>query len=60
MKIDYKGNTSQNGTPTPSSPIPINVVSGDNTIHICGKNLFDKDNANILNACDLVNNYKYR
>lgn len=39
MKIDYKGNTSQNGTPTPSSPIPINVVSGDNTINICGKNL---------------------
>ena len=38
------GQTSQNGTPTPSSPIPINVVSGDNTINICGKNLFDKDN----------------
>ena len=38
-KIDLLGNTSQNGTPTPSSPIPINVVSGDNTIEICGKNL---------------------
>jgi len=33
------GNTSQTGTPTPSSPIPINVVSGDNTITSCGRNL---------------------
>lgn len=33
------GQTSQTGTPTPSSPIPINVVSGDNEIDICGKNL---------------------
>ena len=33
------GQTSQTGTPTPSSPIPINVVSGDNEINICGKNL---------------------
>ena len=38
----FKGNTTQNGTPTPDSPIPVNVVSGDNTIDICGKNLFDK------------------
>ena len=42
MKLDLKGNTSQDGTPTPSSPIPVNVVSGDNTIDICGKNLFDE------------------
>lgn len=32
MKINLLGNTSQTGTPTPSSPIPVNVVSGDNTI----------------------------
>ena len=38
-KFDLKGNTSQDGTPTPSSPIPVNIVSGDNTIKICGKNL---------------------
>ena len=43
MKIDYKGQTSQNGTPTPSSPIPINLVSGDNYIDICGKNLFNSE-----------------
>jgi len=34
LKLDLKGNTSQTGTPTPDSPIPINVVSGDNTITI--------------------------
>jgi len=43
-KFDVLGNTSQNGTPTPSSPIPINVVSGDNEINICGKNLFTTGN----------------
>ena len=41
MDIDLKGNTLQNGTPTPSSPIPINNVSGDNDIVIEGKNLFN-------------------
>lgn len=39
MKVDLKGNTSQTGTPTPDSPIPINVVSGNNSIDVCGKNL---------------------
>ena len=37
----FKGNTTQEGTPTPDAPIPVNVVSGDNTINIVGKNLFD-------------------
>lgn len=41
MNIDLKGNTSQTGTPTPTTPIPVNVVSGDNDVEICGKNLFD-------------------
>ena len=39
--LSLKGQTSQTGTPTPSSPIPINVVSGDNEINICGKNILD-------------------
>ena len=38
------GQTSQAGTPTPSSPIPVNVVSGDNEINICGKNLLNINN----------------
>ena len=41
LKTTLKGNTSQNGTPTPSSPIPVNVVSGDNTINVVGKNLYN-------------------
>ena len=41
LKMDLKGNSSQDGTSTPSSPIAINVVSGDNEINICGKNLFN-------------------
>lgn len=46
-KFDLKGNTSQDGTPTPTSPIPVNVVSGDNEINVCGKNLFNKDSVSI-------------
>lgn len=41
IEINLKGNTSQDGDPTPTNPIEINVVSGDNTIEICGKNLFN-------------------
>ena len=37
--FDLKGNTSQNGTPTPDSPIPINNVSGNNEIEVYN-NLF--------------------
>jgi len=45
------GQTSQSGTPTPTSPQPIHVVSGDNVLSICGKNLFDKnDTSKILNC----------
>lgn len=40
MDISLKGNTSQTGTPTPSTPIPVNVVSGDNKIYVSSGNLF--------------------
>ena len=40
MSIEYKGNTSQTGTPTPSSPQDIHTVSGNNSINVVGKNLF--------------------
>lgn len=39
---ELKGNTSQEGTPTPSNPIEVKTVSGDNEVVVCGKNLFDK------------------
>lgn len=35
------GNATQTGTPTPDSPQPISVVTGEQTINITGKNLFD-------------------
>ena len=38
----YATDTSQSGTPTPDTPIPINVVSGDNEVVVCWKNLFVK------------------
>lgn len=40
MLIDLKGNTSQEGTPTPETPQDIHVVSGDNSI-VVGNNAFD-------------------
>ena len=43
------GDTTQNGTPTPDTPVPVNVVTGDNTIVVSNKNLFDVNN--------LTNNY---
>lgn len=39
--ILIKGQTSQDGTPTPSAPVDINVVSGSNVINTSNKNLFD-------------------
>ena len=35
--------------PNPDNPQDIHVVSGDNTINICGKNLFDKTSNIVLN-----------
>ena len=36
-----KGQTTQNGTPTPSSPIPINITTGRQVVSVVGKNLLD-------------------
>jgi len=47
MLVDLKGNTSQEGTPTPESPQDIHVVSGDNSIEVCGKNIFNLANYTI-------------
>ena len=37
----YKGQTTQSGTPTPTAPQPINVVSGRQDVNVIGKNLFN-------------------
>ena len=42
------GDTLQDGTPTPSTPVEIQSVTGLQKVGVVGKNLFDKDNANIL------------
>ena len=39
--IVIKGQTLQDGTPTPSAPVDVNVVKGSNAISICNKNLFN-------------------
>lgn len=41
MALTPKGNTEQNGTPTPDSPIDVRVVTGNNSVKVIGKNLFD-------------------
>lgn len=33
-----KGNAEQNGTPTPDAPVPIDVVTGEQTVGVTGKN----------------------
>ena len=35
------GNTIQDGTPTPSAPVPVQTVTGRQTVGIVGKNLYD-------------------
>lgn len=35
------GNTTQNGTPTPSAPVPVQTVTGRQTVTVTGKNLYD-------------------
>ena len=41
--IDYEldGNATQDGTPTPDSPVTINTVTGEQTLTVTGKNLLD-------------------
>ena len=51
------GQTSQAGTPTPSSPIPVNVVSGDNEINICGENLFHSDGINLATLSGITSSF---
>lgn len=40
-QFGLKGNTEQDGTPTPSSPVAVKVVTGENTVKINGKNLYN-------------------
>lgn len=37
----YAGDTVQDGTPTPDAPIPVQVVTGEQTVTVSGANLYD-------------------
>ena len=41
--LQLEGNTTQDGTPTPTSPVEVSTVSGDNEVVVCGKNLFNTE-----------------
>ena len=43
---ELKGNTTQEGTPTPSNPIEVQTVSGDNNIVVSNKNVLPFSNQN--------------
>lgn len=41
IDLELKGNTTQDGTPTPSSPVEIETVTGRQEVDIVGKNVFN-------------------
>jgi hypothetical protein len=47
--INPKGNITQVGDPSPDNEIPVKVVDGEYEVEVENKNLFDKNNANVLN-----------
>lgn len=49
-RIDVEGNSVQEEEATPEAPVEIQNVEGNVDITICNKNLFDKNNTNIING----------
>lgn len=41
LDMQLKGQTTQDGTPTPSAPVNVNVVTGNTSVKICNKNLLN-------------------
>lgn len=68
MKINLKGNTTQNGTPTPSNPVAIKTVKQENHINKTGsssdsyfislpvENKFESISTNTIDGITLTNN----
>ena len=51
--VEMLGDAEQDGTPTPTSPQPISVVTGENVVKITGKNLLGESHDNYgLNGND--------
>lgn len=54
--LELKGQTTQEGTPTPSNPIEVETVSGDNNILINNKNWFNKNVTPYKNSYYIIDN----
>ena len=53
--IQLLGDTEQDGTPAPNNPVDVNVVTGEQTVRILGKNLFEvADETKSSNGIDWV------
>ena len=50
----YVGGTA---SPNPNYPQPVNVVSGDNEINICGENLFHSDGINLATLSGITSSF---
>lgn len=57
-KTDYEPYTN-GASPNPDYPQDVHVVTGDNTINICGKNLFDKNKAQLNVGINTSNGNTY-
>ena len=55
--VEMLGNAEQDGTPTPDSPVAVQVVTGENVVKIEGKNLFDYASASDT-ANTIVSSYR--
>lgn len=52
--VSFDGNATQTGTPTPDSPQPISVVTGENVVKVVGKNLAPTANDATYTSNDVV------
>lgn len=55
----YMGDSSQNGIPTPGSPVNVNIVTGVQTFVVTGKNLFASKYSQFDNAGGTGGTYNY-
>ena len=54
--IVIKGDTGQDGEPTPSTPVDVNVVSGSNVINTSNKNLLSINNGTFISVYNFNGN----
>ena len=58
ITISLNGNTTQEGTPSPTNPQVIHNVSGDNEVKIARKNIFTFPSWQTVNSAPLYNGYR--